>query len=310
MTPDGMTYDQHNPGDEYVTHRGIICNELCYGCSTERFAVAVRAAVCIVTLGISEALRGKDGWCAPCLEHPVAPTPRRTASQVTYINRQPSTRPPMDHSIPMTTTSPTQPASVHNALSQHPGRIPSQGHISPPPDVASQTYVQQHPQIQQPLPQFPAPPQQDQPLYEYQQQQEIDYQQQQQQQQLQQHQEYTEFQQQPPLQHQPSPPPQQNIQYQWQQQQQPPIRINSPVYQQNAPTNMSSSAGTASPGPLQLSPLITPSTSTNNTPPCRKPVNIIYAPQATSAPPQEVLIQPVVKIKKLKRKDSSSSDSS
>ncbi|PGH33519.1 hypothetical protein GX50_03676 [[Emmonsia] crescens] len=373
--------------DDYVAPRAVICNELCYGCSTKRFAVAVRATVCILTLGLTEALRGKDGWCAPCLENPVAPPPRRSPSRTMYVHQQPTKPSPMEMSISMptaTVTTMTQPTSPQGGLSEHPARKPSHGHVSLPPDSSNYSYVQQQPQPQQtqgfaetqqqPLPQFQPPPQPDQQIYsEFQQQQEMDqlqYQQDLQQQQHLQHQhpqtqEYTEYQPQQPSQvpyppH--SPPPQANQQLPWQQQQQqqqqPPIRINSPVYQQTAPPNMASnmapnmahhmtpnmdpniapnmaynmvpnmtpngppnmipnmvtnthpSNGMGSPGPHQLSAVTTPPPSVTSTP-GRKPVNIVIAPQAVFTPPHEVYIQPVVHIKpKVKRRDSSSSDSS
>ncbi|OJD14371.1 hypothetical protein AJ78_05276 [Emergomyces pasteurianus Ep9510] len=381
---------QHT-NDEYVAPRAVICNELCYGCSTKRFAVAIRATVCILTLGITEALRGKDGWCAPCLEIPVAPPPQRSPSRSMYVNQQPIPPAPMEVSIPMTTatgtvTSNTQPTQPQGGLPQHSARQPSYGHVSLPPDSLNYSYVQQQPQPQQPqdfaetqqqpLPQFQPPNQPDQQTYsEFQQQQEMDQlqyqqdlQQQQQQQQHQHHQsqEYTEHQQQPSqVPHSPqSPPPQANHQLPWQQQQQqqqPPIRINSPVYQQtispnmasnmspnmahnmttstdpnpmahimvpnmtpNGPPNMapimmapnmvlnshSGNGATGSPGPHQLSAIATPPASVTSTP-GRKPVNIVISPQAIYTPPQDVYVQPVLHIKpKVKRRDSSSSDSS
>ncbi|KLJ08134.1 hypothetical protein EMPG_16423 [Blastomyces silverae] len=251
--------------DEYVAPRAVICNELCYGCSTKRFAVALRVAVCVLTLGITEGLRGQDGWCAACLGHPVAPPPRRSPSRTTYVSQQPAQPPPMEMSIPTpnaTVTAVTQPTPLQSGLSPHSARKPSYGQPFISPDPSTYSYPQQQPQPQQtqgftenqqqPLPQFQPPSQQDQQIYsEFQQQQEIDQQQYQddlqQQQQHQNHhsQEYSEYQQQQPLPvpHSPhSPPPQANQQTPWQQQpqQQPPIRINSPLHQQTVPQNVSS----------------------------------------------------------------------
>ncbi|KAK2775360.1 hypothetical protein FQN53_003181 [Emmonsiellopsis sp. PD_33] len=350
-----MAHNQPAAGGEYDRQTGVICNELCYGCSTERFAVALRGSICILTMGVSEILRGQDGWCAPCLQHPTVPPPHHTRSQVTYVTQQPGQRPPMGQTIPMTTTTTAmQPVPAQGGVSRYPGRTPSHGYISPPPDLVHSTYARSQPNTrlqsqpraqqqvypefqQQPLPQIQpeAPSSQAYPgyeeqvphhvpeqMYEYEQQQQMDLEQQNQQQAC------TEFQQQPLVQQQqayaelqPQTLVQQHQQQQqWQQQypQQPPHRINSPVYQHP----VSLSPGSASPGspgsPIpQASMMVTPPASQNSTPP-RKPLNIIYAPHTTYTPPpqqpqlQEVYIQPVIQVKptpKLKRKDSSSSDS-
>ncbi|KAL2360019.1 hypothetical protein RJZ56_007129 [Blastomyces dermatitidis] len=266
---DPYQQQQQSPytNDEYVAARAVICNELCYGCSTKRFAVALRITVCLLTLGITEALRGQDGWCAQCLDHPVIP-PRRSPSRTTYVNQQPAQPPPMETSIPTpnptlnpTLPAVTQPTLLQGGLSQHSVRRPSYGQPFIPPDLSTYPYPQQQPQPQQtqgftesqqqPMPQFQPPSQPDQQIYsEFQQQQETDQQQyqhnlqQQQQHQNHQSQEYNEYQQQQPLQvpHSPhSPTPRTNQQLPWQQQlqQQPPIRINSPLHQQTVPQNVS-----------------------------------------------------------------------
>ncbi|OJD26390.1 hypothetical protein ACJ73_02229 [Blastomyces percursus] len=384
---DPYRQQQQSPytNDEYVTPRAVICNELCYGCSTKRFAVALRVTVCLLTLGITEALRGQDGWCAQCLGQPIAP-PRRSPSRTMYVNQQPAQPPPMEMSPTPdpTVTTMTQPTPLQGGLSQHSVRKPSYGQPFVPPDPSTHSYLQPQPQPQQtqgftetqqqPLPQFQPPSQPDQQIYsEFQQQQETNQQQyqddlQQQQHQNHQSQEYSEYQQQQPLPvpHSPhSPPPLANEQLPWQQllQQQPPIRINSPPHQQTVPQNVSPNMvpnathymtpstdpnvalNMSSNGVPSMSPnMVTPNTAHNmpadnypsngvggtdpyqlpisNTPPAsltnavpgRKPVNIVIAPQAVYTPPQlpqEVHIQPVLHIEaKVKRRDSSSSDSS
>ncbi|KAK2803540.1 hypothetical protein FQN50_006975 [Emmonsiellopsis sp. PD_5] len=214
-----MAHNQPATGGEYDRQTGIICNELCYGCSMERFAVALRGGICILTMGISEILRGQDGWCAPCLQHPTVPPPHRTRSQVTYVTQQPSQHPPMGQTIPMTTTTVMHPAPAQGGVSQHPGRTPSHGYIPPPPDFVNSTYAQSQPNAQlhsqqqafsefqqQPLPQiqpealssqaYPGyeeqvPQHVPEQMYEYEQQQQMDLEQQNQQQ------AHTEFQEQP-----------------------------------------------------------------------------------------------------------------
>ncbi|PGH06374.1 hypothetical protein GX51_02385 [Blastomyces parvus] len=375
--------------DEYVAPRAVICHELCYGCSTKRFAVALRVTVCVMTLGITEALRGKDGWCATCLDHPVAP-PRRSPSRTMYVHQQPAQPPPMEMSIPAPTTTATaasQPTPLQGGLSHHSVRKPSHGQVFTPSDSSTYPYLQQQPRPQQtqgftetqqqPLPQFQPPSQPDLQIYPgFQTQQETDQQQyqeelQQPQQQLQhqnhQSQEYCEYQQQQPLpvpysSHSP-PPINQPLPWQQQLQQQPPIRINSPPHQQAVPQNVSPnmvpntthymtpstdpntapnmssngvpsvvpnmvtlnaasnmaanihlSNGEGGPAPHQPPVVNTLPASVTNSVPGRKPVNVIIAPQALYTPPplpQEVHIQPVLHIKpKVKRRDSSSSDSS
>ncbi|EEH04555.1 predicted protein [Histoplasma capsulatum G186AR] len=268
-----MAYqDQHQQpytNDEYTTPRAVICDELCYGCSTKRFAVAIRVTICVLTVGISEALRGKDGWCALCLEQPIAPPPRRSPSRATYVSQQPAQPPPMEMSVPVpkptVTTTPSTP--LPGGLQQHPRRKPSHGQQFPPPDSLNYSYGPRQLQPQQTqgfaetpqqlLPQFPQPPQPDQQIYpephhpqgieQLQYHEELQQQQQHHQNQHHPSQGNIEYQQQQPGQvpnfsH--SPPPQANQQLPWQQQpqQQPPIRISSPTYQQvvpqNGPSNM------------------------------------------------------------------------
>ncbi|KAK2805183.1 hypothetical protein FQN51_000706 [Onygenales sp. PD_10] len=243
-----MAHNQPAAGGEYDSQTGVICNELCYGCSTERFAVALRGSICILTMGVSEILRGQDGWCAPCLQHPTVPPPHRTRSQVAYVTQQPGQRPPMGQIIPMTTTTAMQPVPAQGGVPRHPGRTPSHGYISPPPDLVHSTYARSQPNTQlkfqpraqqqvysefqqQPLPQiqpealssqaYPGYEEQvphhvPEQMYEYEQQQQMDLEQQNQQQ------AYAELQPQTHVQ-------QHQQQQQWQQQypQQPPHRINS-----------------------------------------------------------------------------------
>ncbi|EFY88611.1 hypothetical protein J3459_018084 [Metarhizium acridum] len=44
--------------------------EMLLGCTQHRWAVAVRVMLMLVTLGISELVRGEDGWCACCYSSP------------------------------------------------------------------------------------------------------------------------------------------------------------------------------------------------------------------------------------------------
>ncbi|EXK26350.1 hypothetical protein FOMG_17092 [Fusarium oxysporum f. sp. melonis 26406] len=44
-------------------NNGDFASEMCVGCTAHHWAVASRALVCILTIGLSELLRGKDGWC-------------------------------------------------------------------------------------------------------------------------------------------------------------------------------------------------------------------------------------------------------
>ncbi|KAK8917986.1 hypothetical protein VCV18_009315 [Metarhizium anisopliae] len=54
--------------------------EMLFGCTQHRWAVAIRFTLMLLTLGISELVRGEEGWCACCYAPPqgeVAPMAQR-----------------------------------------------------------------------------------------------------------------------------------------------------------------------------------------------------------------------------------------
>ncbi|KAH7124318.1 hypothetical protein EDB81DRAFT_765706 [Dactylonectria macrodidyma] len=44
-------------------NKRTFASEMCVGCTAHHWAVGTRVLLCILTLGLSELLRGKDGWC-------------------------------------------------------------------------------------------------------------------------------------------------------------------------------------------------------------------------------------------------------
>ncbi|KAH7124951.1 hypothetical protein B0J13DRAFT_531223 [Dactylonectria estremocensis] len=44
-------------------NKTAFASEICVGCTAHHWAVGTRALLCILTIGLSELLRGKDGWC-------------------------------------------------------------------------------------------------------------------------------------------------------------------------------------------------------------------------------------------------------
>ncbi|KIN08966.1 hypothetical protein OIDMADRAFT_48807 [Oidiodendron maius Zn] len=100
---------------EYSTNDGGCCGELCIGCSTHHWAVAARAVLCVVTVGLSEAMRGRAGWCGalfgpttyqaktPMYDREMSPMQQRHPSnqyaQPTGMNSAPLSRKPVRQSL-------------------------------------------------------------------------------------------------------------------------------------------------------------------------------------------------------------------
>ncbi|PGH28071.1 hypothetical protein AJ80_00327 [Polytolypa hystricis UAMH7299] len=190
-----------NPQNTTVTVQyqsgGILCAELCHGCSAVRWAIAARAFLCICTVGISEAVRGKDGWCAPLFDQPMAvsvpastghgptasvqvqqhqqpqeqkpytqaPIPQPTMEQQAFTQQPAQSPHPNTYPQAAPQAGQTSPTLAHSRISSFsyssspgaPHTTPQPGHQSPPNGVNPYGYPSPPPEVAHPTPQTGSP---------------------------------------------------------------------------------------------------------------------------------------------------------
>jgi hypothetical protein len=65
------------------------CDTLFVGCTSYHWMTAARVTLCILTLGLSELVRGRQGWCECCFTSSPNPSPGMSQTWGKHITRVP-----------------------------------------------------------------------------------------------------------------------------------------------------------------------------------------------------------------------------